>query len=161
MNVPTTPTSTDRLEEVRKLNVEIAGLQSAKDIADQAFNTARTAADEARQRANALNAHITALEGSMSEISAEMREFIATCRNILQTVVMTMEVASMQAKTISQKVNQLIEETVGLEKTKRDLTDTIARENELISQQRADLDIYHRRIVIAATEYLPGQKITI
>lgn len=161
MIVPSTPTATDKLEEVRKLNVEIAGLTRAKDTAERAFIDAKGAVDDALERKGALDAAIDRFEANLTGVAVEMREFVAQCRKTLNEVIETMESAANQTKAISVKMNEMIEEIRKLELNRQALLDSIARENELISQQRADLDIYHRRILAAADIHLPGQKIII
>lgn len=161
MIVPSTPTATDKFEQVRKMNIEIATLASARDIATKAFETARMAAADALERKNRLDADLASLDAGMSAVALEVREFVAHCRNILQAVVMTMEVASMQAKHIADYVTGMIEEIHDLEKKRDAVVASIAKENELMTVQRSDLDIYHQRIIAAAEKYLPGQPITI
>lgn len=159
--VPTTPTATDKLEEVRKLNIEIARLTSSRDVAAGAAKEAQEAADDARGRKEALDKALEALDGSMGDVAAGVREFVASCRGILQTVTEAMAEAAAQCRAIAAKVDILVAEIGGLEKTKQALLESISAEAELMSTKRADLDVYHERIKKAAAEHLPGQKVEI
>lgn len=159
MTVPTTPTATDKLEEVRKLNLEIAGLTRARDLAKDVAEGAQSAADEATKRAKAAEEHLKALEASMAGSAAEIREFVAYCRNILQTSITAMEELTQWAKDLQKKVDDLSAQITASQKTLEDLRTTLSKENEGMSVKRDDLEIYEERIRTAAQEV--GIKITL
>lgn len=161
MQVPSTPTASDKFEEVRKINIDIAKLTSAKESANKVFADARAAADDALKRTKEMEEKIKEMESWMSEMGENVREFIVTCRKVLQDMTETMESVASQAKQVAYKIGQMIEEINKLEKNKKNILDSIAKENELITQQRSDLGVYHRRIVAAAAVYLPGQNIVL
>lgn len=159
--VKSTPTAIDKQEEVRKLNLEIAGLTSAKDIADRAAKEAQEAAQDARTRAEGLETAIAELERSQTAVAADLREFVAHCRNVLQAVVSTMELAAQSVKDMATEVDRLAAEIGKRKKELSDLQDAFAKENAAMSVKREDLEIWEGRVREAAAVHLPGEKIII
>lgn len=157
--VATTSTAADKLEEVRRLNIEVATLTSATDIARRAAKEAEDAATEARGRAEGLKATIQTLEASQTAVGAELREFVAECRNVLQAIVMTMELAAQSAKDLSAEVDKLVAEIKKRTKELDDIRIAFSKENEQMSIKRDDLEIWEDRVREAAALHLPGQKI--
>ncbi len=159
--VPSTPTASDKQEEVRKLNIEIAGLKSIEDIGRRAAKEAEDAAADARIRAETLKTTIDSLESSQTAVTAELGTFIADCKAVLQSVTVTMENAAQSAKSLATEITRLCEEIEKRQKELDDIRDAFALENAAMSDKRLDLEIYHRRIVIAAEKHLPGQPVVI
>lgn len=154
--VPTTPTATDKLEEVRKLNLEIAKLTSAKDIADRAAKGAQEAAESAKVRAQGIKKVLNELETSQAGAAAEIREFVAEMRNVLQTVTVIMEDAAQAARDLEKHVGDLCAEIEKATAQLKDIRESAALEGETISRKRDDLNIWHERILAAAKKYLPA-----
>lgn len=159
--VPSTPTATDKQAEVRKLNLEIAGLTTAKDTAKRIADEASASAQEATRRAKAAEEHLATLESTMAGSAAEIREFVAYCRNVLQTAVVAMEELGHYAKEMQKHVDDLADQITKSQTALDALREAIAKEHAGISEKRLDLDIYHKRIIEAASIHLPGQKIHI
>lgn len=159
--VPSTPTATDKWEEIRKLNLEIASLTGIKDRAKIAADGAQQAAEEARTRAATLEGKLKGLETAMAGASEEIREFVTYCRQTLQTALTAMEDVEKYAKAMQAKVDELVAEIEKQQKNLADLLEAIAKENAVMSDKRLDLDIYHRRIIEAAEKHLPGQKVVV
>lgn len=159
--VPRTPTSLDKTEEVRALNLEIAKLKSIQGVAEIAAKTAVEAADHAKARKDGMDASIAGLEATVGGLAADVRAFLEECKVTLQSVVAIMEDAAAKAKELAEHVDKLCAEIEELELKKKEIVDSMARENELISAKREDLDIYHQRILAASAKYLPGQKVQI
>jgi len=159
--VPTTPTWTDKQEEVRKLNVEIAKLGSVKDTAARAAKEAMENAEEAQGRANGLKRTITELESATMGVSTEVQSFLSNCRKSLEEAGDMMREIGELAQKLSERVATLSAEIEQLEKQKNQILLDIGREAELMSQKRKDLGVYHRRILVAADKYMPGEKIDI
>lgn len=159
--VPTTPTATDKLEEVRKLNLEIAGLTSAKDTAARAAKTAQDAADSAKARAEGITAVLEALEASQAGTAAEVTSFVAEMRAILESVAAIMHEAAANARALEQRVGELCTEIEKQTAVLEEIRMASAKEGTEISRKRDDLNIWHRRILAAAEKHLPGVKIQI
>lgn len=157
--VPSTPTATDKQEEVRKLNLEIAKLTSAKDTASQAANSAQEAAERAKKRADELEALLRELEQTQASAVADIREFVSVCRNALQVATGLLEVVAQKARDLEEYVHTLCTE---IEKRTQELADLrveFSKENEAMSRKRDDLEIWEERVREAAGEYLPGATI--
>lgn len=150
MAVPTTPTATDKLEEVRNLNVEIAGLKTTEEIMRRAATGAEEAYQDAKKRADELTGKISELETQITETSKETKEFLTKCKNALQAGTASLEAMAQIAKDLSVKVTELCAE---IEKRKTELAnlqEAFATENANMSTKREDLNIYEERIRTAA-----------
>lgn len=143
------------------MNLEIASLTSAKDIATRAATEAQEAAQDARKRAEGLETSIAELERSQTAVATDLREFVAHCRNVLQAVVTTMEVAAQSVKDMAAEVDRLTEEIKKRKKELSDLQEAFAKENAAMSTKREDLEIWEERVRAAAAVHLPGEKIII
>lgn len=159
--IPTTPTATDKLEEVRKLNIEIAALNRVRDLARTVSGDAEKAVTEATKRAKEAEAHLATLEASMAGAGAEIGEFVAYCRGVLQAATDAMQELAKFAKEMDRRVGELVTAITESEAKLEELRKAFAKENETMSEKRLDLDIYHKRIVEAAEKHLPGQKVVI
>jgi len=159
--VPSTPTATDKWEEIRKLNLEIAALTDTRDRARRAAETTQLAVEEARQKASGLEGKIHGLETEKASAVREIKEFVSYCRTTIQAALSAMEEVEQYAKAMRGKVDGLGEEIERQEKNLADLLEAIAKENAVMSDKRLDLEIYHRRIIEAADKHLPGQKVVI
>lgn len=162
VEVRTTPTATDKLEEVRKLNLEIAKLTSTKDTAATAAKTAQNAAESATKRAEGIKTVLDALEASQAGAAAEIREFVEQAHKILQDVTAIMEEAATQARELEQKVIALCAEIEKQTTNLNEILEMAGKEGSELSRKRDDLEIWHERILTAAARHLPpGTKIEI
>ena len=151
----------DKQEEVRKLNLEIAKLTSARDTAASASKDAAAAMTEAQQRSDALSRRIQDLEAEQTQVARDLGVFLAECRLTLNVVHDAMRTAEGHARDLARRLDTLGSDITVATKNLEDIRTAAAQEGESISQKRADLDIYHARILRAAEEHLPGQKIVI
>lgn len=159
--VPSTPTSSDRQEEVRKLNLEIAKLVSVKDTATRTATDAQNSAQDATERAKGIRSQIEELEGVLGTVGAETRAFLEACGHAMQEATVSMAEVAQKAKELADHIDQLGTEIANLSKRRDDLLASMNREQELMSTQRRDLDIYKQRIIKAAAEHLPGQPVIV
>lgn len=158
MAVATTPTASDKFEEVRKLNGEIALLKSQKEIHDRAKEESRTAAEDAESRRVELENEIIDLQRIVQEAGAETSQFLTDCRAaIAESTEKLNEVIA-----IYKKGSEVLVKTLGdiklLQARKDALHNSIVKENEEIERKRKDLDIYHKRVTKLYEEHMPDQQ---
>ncbi len=159
--VPSTPTASDKFEEVRKLNVEIAALKVEQEHAKRATEIAFHGLKDAQERLKTLNEGIQHLEQKETAVAQETAKFTEFCKQLIRETAESVENALENAKLVAVRVQELTDEIAKSEQKLEDHRATISRETLVLTRQKNDLDIYHRRILKAAEEHLPGQKVVI
>lgn len=158
-SVPQTPTATDKLEEVRKLNIEIAKLTSIKDTADRDAKAAVSAAEDAKQRALALEQRLKDLPGIVETAAKEAREFVEKCQTIVRDASVIAESAIELVKVLSGKADAAHEDLDRTQESASRVHESAVKENEGLERKKKDLGIYQKRLEKHFAEHLPDQKI--
>lgn len=159
--VPQTPTALDRTEEVRKLNIIIATVNSQKEILEREVKTLVLSVED-------LHLRKVRLEGEIERLERLIIQTVKVSQTISNDCIVAIRGAIEDVGTIKGVLEVLSEK---VSKSKDDLTQ--AKNDQLVSHEqviaeiaelnrkKADLDVYKRRIEVFYAEHMPDQKVVI
>ena len=147
------------LEIIRIQNIEIASLKSSKEVVKRDIQDSLTSLKDIRSRAEEVSEQIKENGDILLNLADLIKETVKIGRKAISEA---QDVLNDSAKMVSDMNKEMKSQAEVLEQTKKDALEIhkqVLEEQEKISKNKEDLDIYKSRLERAYKENMPEHKI--